>query len=160
MATSQTALTALSPLDGRYSAKLTELASIFCDVALTKNRVMVEVEYLIFLASKKMIPRFSVAQKQQLRSMVAKFSLAETLEIQQLEKQTKHDVKAIEYYLRAYLKKHDLPNESAVHLGLTSEDVNALAYGLMIQQGKEVLETSYRHSCASWQISHNAPSPS
>ncbi len=140
MSTTKTTLTALSPLDGRYSAKLTELASIFSDVALTKNRVLVEVEYLIFLSTKKLIGRFSADQKRQLRSMVAQFAVDEAQQVQEIERQTKHDVKAVEYFLREYLKKNHLPNEASVHLCLTSEDVNSLAYGLMLAQGKEVLE--------------------
>ena len=129
MSTTKTTLTALSPLDGRYSAKLTELASIFSDVALTKNRVLVEVEYLIFLSTKKLIGRFSADQKRQLRSMVAQFSEVEAQQVQEIERQTKHDVKAVEYFLREYLKKNHLPNEASEHLCLTSEDVYSLAYG-------------------------------
>lgn len=134
---SQTALTALSPLDGRYSSKLPELATLFSDFALTKYRVLVEVEYVIFLAKKKLIPRFSVAQQQQLRTMVATFSLEDTAAVMAIEAKTRHDVKAIEYFLREYLIKHKMPNEESVHLALTSEDTNALAYGLMFKQAMD-----------------------
>lgn len=132
--TTQTALTALSPLDGRYSAKLPELASLLSEFALTKKRVFVEVEYLLFLAKEKLIARFSVDQQRQLRSLVSNFSIADAVTIQKIEKKTRHDVKAVEYFVRKYLKKHSLPNEEFVHFALTSEDTNSLAYGLLLQQ--------------------------
>ncbi len=135
-----TALTALSPLDGRYSSKLSEIRSLFSDFALTKNRVLVEVEYVLFLAKKKLIGRFSVDQRRQLRSMVARFSISDANAVQLIEATTHHDVKAVEYFLRNYLKAQHLPNEEYVHLALTSEDTNALAYGLMLKQTvKEVI---------------------
>lgn len=141
----QTALTALSPLDGRYAAKLPELSVLLSDYALTKNRVLVEVEYLLFLAKKHLIPRFKVEQQQQLRTMVARFSPVDAERIQTIEQKTKHDVKAVEYFIREFLKSHAMPNEEYVHFALTSEDTNALAYGLMLKQAKEdVLEPELR----------------
>lgn len=133
----QAALTALSPLDGRYSKHLSDLAALFSDFALTKSRVAVEVEYLIFLAKKKLIPRFSVAQRQELRLLVARFSIEDAQAIQAIERKTRHDVKAVEYFIRDFLKTHQLPNEAFVHVALTSEDTNALAYGLLLKQAKE-----------------------
>lgn len=128
---------ALSPLDGRYATHLTDLSALFSEFALTKNRVLVEVEYLLFLAKKKLIPRFSVAQSQQLRLLVARFSFVEFDAIKIIEQKTHHDVKAVEYFLRDYLLANNIPNSESVHLCLTSEDTNAIAYGLALKEAKE-----------------------
>ncbi|MBP7876111.1 adenylosuccinate lyase [Candidatus Woesebacteria bacterium] len=140
LSTTQTALLSLSPLDGRYSKKLSSLSVLFSDFALTKNRVLVEIEYVLFLAQKKLIPRFTSAQIKRLKLMVENFSVEDAEAVLLIEKETQHDVKAVEYFVRRHFKKHRVPNEEYVHLALTSEDTNALAYGLMLKQAlQEVL---------------------
>lgn len=133
----QSTLTALSPLDGRYHSQLTALANLFSEFGFFRYRVQVEVEYLIFLSQKQCIPSLSSEQKQQLREVSAKFSLEDAASIKQLEYQTKHDVKAVELFLRQQLTQRQLPGGQHLHLALTSEDVNSLAYSLMIQAARE-----------------------
>ena len=135
LSTTHSALTALSPLDGRYVKKLPQLASVFSDFALTKQRLLVEVAYVLFLSNKNLIKPFSVLQQQQLHALVEQFSVEDAVTVQTIEQTTRHDVKAVEYFLRAYMRSHNIPNEQYVHFALTSEDVNSLAYGLMLQQG-------------------------
>src|SRR5258708_2226108 len=94
------ALHALSPLDGRYQAQLQDIADLFSEYSLIQQRVRVEIEYLLFLAKNKVIPRFSDVQQKKLLSIVADFDLDHAEEVKTFEQQTKHDVKAVEYFVR------------------------------------------------------------
>jgi adenylosuccinate lyase len=133
-------LTALSPIDGRYR-KLTEpLAGYFSEFALIRKRVVVEVEYLIFLSEKKFFP-LSASLKKKLRELAGRFDLEQARRVKGLEKTTNHDVKAVEYYI-----KEELDNRGAsgilewVHFGLTSQDINHTAVPML---WKEALEKMY-----------------
>lgn len=130
---------ALSPLDGRYRSKVESLASYFSEEALNKARLEVEVRYFIALskdAGVKELPRVNAKQEKALVALISGFTEKEAAEIKTIEKTTNHDVKAVEYYLKkkvasmSGLKKHI----EFIHFGLTSEDVNNLAYGLMISR--------------------------
>lgn len=132
--TQRTALTALSSLDGRYSKKLLDSAAIFSDFSLTKKRLEVETAYLLFLSQKKLIPAFTQAQKKKLHGIAVAFSEDDAEKVQEFEAVTRHDVKAIEYFLREKMRVQNLPNDQFIHAALTSEDTNALAYGLMLQE--------------------------
>ena len=134
-------LTALSPLDGRYAAKVSPLRSIFSEFGLIRNRVRVEIEWLIALASCKDIPEispFSQEATDVLRQMWQEFSETDAQSVKEIEKTTNHDVKAVEYFLKQRAGQY--PEIDAVsefiHLACTSEDINNLAYGLMLQQAR------------------------
>jgi adenylosuccinate lyase len=126
-----TALTAISPIDGRYHRQVHHLGEYFSEYALIKYRVLVEVEYYLFLAEKKF---FSVSAKaaRQLRDMAGNFSLADAEEIKATERITNHDVKAVEYFIKSRLDSMGLEQEKEwVHFGLTSQDVNNTAIPLL-----------------------------
>lgn len=133
---SHVALTALSPLDGRYHSQLTDLANLFSEFALIKQRVRVEVEYLLFLSKHGCVPSFSEMDQNRLREIVSHFSVEDAQAVKDIEKKTKHDVKAVEYFLRQRMIELELPGTAFLHLALTSEDVNSIAYSLMIQESK------------------------
>ena len=104
-----TALTALSPLDGRYQGKVTALRIHFSEYGLIRYRVLVEIEWLKAL-SKEMgipeIPPFSTAMTAQLDKLAHEFSESDAEQIKAIERRTNHDVKAIEYWLREKLSGH------------------------------------------------------
>lgn len=127
-------LTAISPIDGRYRNQVQHLDEYFSEFALIKYRVLVEVEYFLFLGDKKF---FSVpaAVKKGLLAAAENFSLEDAQTIKETEKTTNHDVKAVEYFLKAKLK--DLKAEHLqewVHFGLTSQDINNTAVPLSWKQ--------------------------
>ncbi|MBS1564237.1 MAG: adenylosuccinate lyase [Bacteroidetes bacterium] len=135
-----TALTAISPIDGRYHRQVHHLGEYFSEYALIKYRVLVEVEYYLFLAEKKF---FSVSAKaaRQLRDMAGNFSLADAEEIKATERITNHDVKAVEYFIKSRLDNMGLEQEKEwVHFGLTSQDVNNTAIPLL---WKHAIEFEY-----------------
>ena len=124
-------LNSISPLDGRYRNSVKQLSEYFSEKALMRYRLMIEVEYLIALASEKKIKdfsNFSDKQKTNLRKLYKNFSDADATQIKSLEKTTMHDVKSVEYFLQSKLPKKIHP---WVHFSLTSEDVNNLSYSLM-----------------------------
>jgi len=136
------ALTALSPLDGRYAAKTRALQEHFSELALIRERVAVEVEWLIALASDaafKPLPAFSAAAVAELREAVARFSIADAERVKAIEAQTNHDVKAVEYWLRERFADHGelAPAAEFLHFACTSEDINNLAHARMFLGGRD-----------------------
>ena len=131
-------LTAISPIDGRYRNQIQHLDEYFSEYALMKYRVIVEVEYFLFLAEKKFF-KLDAKTKQQLQKIAADFSLADAAEIKKTEKITNHDVKAVEYFI-----KNALDNCNAghlmewVHFGLTSQDINNTAIPLLWKNSIEL----------------------
>lgn len=140
------ALEAISAIDGRHRLMTAPLANFLSEGALLKYRLLVEVEYIIALSELHPFPflhfpMFATRQKQFLRDLITDFSLEDAKIIQQIDRfgyngapPVNHDVKAVEYFLKLKLTGTDL--ESAmemVHFGLTSEDVNNLAYNLMLR---------------------------
>ena len=124
-------LTAISPIDGRYRKQLQHLDEYFSEYALIKYRVLVEVEYFLFLAEKKFF-KANASLKKQLHGVVNNFSLADAAEIKKTETITNHDVKAVEYFLKAQLEKCGAANlKEWVHFGLTSQDINNTAIPLL-----------------------------
>src|ERR1700704_4339709 len=95
-----TALTAISPIDGRYRKQVHHLEDYFSEYALMKYRVFVEIEYFLFLSDKKFFD-LSAKQKKFLKNVGDNFSLQDALEIKETEKITNHDVKAVEYFLKS-----------------------------------------------------------
>ncbi len=142
---SLTALTALSPLDGRYADKVAALRPIFSEFGLMHRRIQVEIEWLLALAEAPELPElapFTGAQVDTLRALVSDFSTADGERIKAIEATTNHDVKAIEYFIKERMAA-DATLASArefVHFACTSEDINNLAYALMLRDARaEVL---------------------
>src|ERR1700677_4661087 len=102
-------LTALSPLDGRYAFQLSELRDLFSESALMKFRCQVEIEWLIFMSEQEILPNYKLNALEiaSLRDIFKTFSDKEAHEIKTIERTTNHDVKAIEYFLKA--RTEDLP---------------------------------------------------
>jgi len=134
-------LKALTPLDGRYGEITKPLAEIFSEYSLIKNRIKIEVEYLIFLSefgSSKIIRKLKNEEKIFLRNIYKNFLLKDAQKIKIIERKTKHDIKAIELYLRNLLDRNKLKDISQfIHFGLTSDDINNVAYSLMIKEALE-----------------------
>ncbi len=132
-----TRLTALSPLDGRYADKVSELSDFFSEFALQKYRVLVEIEWLIFICNDLKLSgskKLTLAQIKVLRGMYEKFSENDGQNIKGFEATTNHDVKAVEYFLREKLAAAKINGyESFIHFACTSEDINNLSYALMIR---------------------------
>ncbi|HEY3438686.1 MAG TPA: adenylosuccinate lyase [Actinotalea sp.] len=136
---------ALGPLDGRYRAAVAPLIDHLSEAALNRERVHVEVEWLIHLTSHHVVPgapTLSTEEREHLREIVASFDGATVAELAETEKITVHDVKAVEYLLKARLAASPavlgedtvLPAVSElVHFACTSEDINNLSYALMVQ---------------------------
>lgn len=118
------ALTAISPIDGRYRQQLQHLDDYFSEFALMKYRVTIEIEYFLFLADKKFF-KLPAKARDILQETAAAFSPEDAAWIKQTEKTTNHDVKAVEYFVKEKLKAAGIENLSEwVHFGLTSQDVN------------------------------------
>ncbi len=136
------ALTALSPIDGRYRTKTDELASYFSEFGLIRYRIRVEIEYFISLVRYK-IPQVSDFPKEKyksLRAIYANFSTDDAAEIKEIEKTTNHDVKAVEYFLKKQFDKLELGKyKEYIHFALTSQDINNTAVPLSFNDAlKEV----------------------
>ncbi len=117
-------LTAISPIDGRYRKQVAHLDEYFSEYALMKYRVIVEIEYFLFLADKKFF-RLSAKARQQLKLVSENFSLDDAQQIKHIEAATNHDVKAVEYFLKQELEKAGAKEAKEwVHFGLTSQDIN------------------------------------
>ncbi|MSR68072.1 adenylosuccinate lyase, partial [Candidatus Peribacteria bacterium] len=127
----------LSPLDGRYSKQVEALRPFFTEEALMRARIFVELSYFAALADEKGIPELKALtsrQKKLVQQIVDDFDEAEAAKVREIEKKTNHDVKAIEYYLRNELTRIGGAKFKTefLHFALTSEDVNNLAYGILI----------------------------
>lgn len=139
-----TELSAISPIDGRYSKLVTELQEIFSEYALIKYRVFVEIEWFIHLSKQQHIKELPHLTKQSitfLSKIEKNFSLAEARKVKNIEKKTNHDVKAVEYYLRDQFKKSRQLKGLAefIHFGCTSEDINNISYALMVKDASKLL---------------------
>lgn len=136
------ALTALSPLDGRYQDKVTPLRAIFSELGLMKFRVTVEVRWLQKLAATAEIaevPAFSAQANVFLDAIVANFNEADAARIKEIERTTNHDVKAVEYFLKEKIQSEtELAQVSEfIHFACTSEDINNLSHALMLSTARD-----------------------
>jgi adenylosuccinate lyase len=130
-------LTAISPVDGRYRKHVQHLDEYFSEYALMKYRVLVEIEYFLFLADKKFFKLSHKAAKQ-LKKLHDDFGLEDAQEIKQIEYTTNHDVKAVEYFLKNELKKCGASDvKEWVHFGLTSQDINNTSIPLLWKHAVE-----------------------
>ena len=139
------ALTALSPLDGRYARQTEALRDVFSECAFMRARVRVEVEWLIALSEFELpeLAHISDHGKAFLRGLVDNFTVESCQAIKDIEKTTNHDVKAVEYWIKAQVA-HDEELAKAsefVHFGCTSEDINNTSHALMLSEGRRELLT-------------------
>jgi len=140
------ALTAISSADGRYGSKTKELRAIFSEFGLIKYRVLVEIRWLQALANCaliKEVPQFSESTTNELNRIVEEFSLEDAQRVKDIESETNHDVKAVEYFL----KKKTIDNKEVcavsefIHFACTSEDINNLSYALMLKDASLVINS-------------------
>jgi adenylosuccinate lyase len=140
----QSALTAISPIDGRYARQVEKLRPIFSEYGLIRFRVLVEVRWLQALAAEAKIdevPAFSASAAQALNAVAAEFSETDAARVKEIERTTNHDVKAVEYFLKEKITGNaELERVSEFfHFACTSEDINNLSYALMLKEGREVM---------------------
>jgi len=135
-------LTALSPLDGRYAGKVDLLRPIFSEYGLIHARVQVEIKWLLALAAApglvELAP-FTEPQATRLRALAADFSVNDAARVKAIEATTNHDVKAVEYFIKERLEDDAelAPALEFVHFACTSEDINNLAYALMLRRARD-----------------------
>ncbi|MDI3320767.1 adenylosuccinate lyase [Pinibacter soli] len=133
-----TTLSAISPVDGRYRRQVQHLDEYFSEYALMKYRVIVEIEYFIFLADKKFFS-LNAKTKNFLRQVAENFSIEDAQVIKETEKITNHDVKAVEYFIKSKLDEGGVENlKEWVHFGLTSQDVNNTSIPLSWKHAIEI----------------------
>ncbi len=135
-------LTALSPLDGRYQKKTAELRPLFSEYGLIRHRVLVEIRWLLALGDHKKIREvapFSPAARKLLDAIISGFSESDARRVKEIEATTNHDVKAIEYFLKEKTRgNREIANcTEFIHFACTSEDINNLAYALMLKQSRD-----------------------
>ena len=133
-------LHALSPLDGRYAGSTAPLRDYLSEFAFLRDRLRVELDFLSALSRIGLIRPLSESEFRQLQSLFQNFSLADAEAIRTFERQTRHDVKAIEYFLRDKLQATSLNDLSSwLHFGLTSEDVNNIAQAIALHDVREAV---------------------
>jgi adenylosuccinate lyase len=161
-------LTALSPLDGRYAQKVDALRECFGEFALIRDRVRVEIAWLLALADEpavREVPTFSDEARRLLADIGASFATHDAARVKAIERTTNHDVKAVEYWLKARIENvPELARVSEfIHFACTSEDINNLAYGIALAHARqavllpslEAIATDLRrmaHAYADWSM--------
>ncbi len=169
-------LTAISPIDGRYGEKSAELRAVFSEYGLIRHRILVEVRWLETLSdndSIKEVPALDQRARDRLDEIVDNFDESDALRVKEIEKTTNHDVKAVEYYLRESFGDNESLQKIAgfLHFACTSEDINNLAYALMLADARtrcvlpvmdelidSIREMAHRYaSCAMLALTHGQP---
>ena len=131
-------LHALSPLDGRYAETVAPLAEYFSEFAFLRDRVRVELDFLSALTKTGLVRPLTASEARELDSIKSNFSSSNASSIQSYERQTRHDVKAIEYFLQDKLKDTSLSDLIPwIHFGLTSEDANNIALAVALRNSRE-----------------------
>src|SRR6201996_8198640 len=129
-------LTAISPIDGRYRPQVQHLDDYFSEYALIRYRVLVEVEYFLFMNKKRFFP-LTAATRRKLQAVPEQFGLEDAQWIKTKEKETNHDVKAVEYFLKDRLGDDLSAVAEWIHFGLTSQDINNTAIPLLWKHAVE-----------------------
>lgn len=142
------ALTAVSPVDGRYGEKSKALRPFFSEYGLLKYRVLVEIRWLQKLAATpqlKEVPEFSASALQRLDEIADSFNQQDALRIKEIERTTNHDVKAVEYFLKEQVEQHSELNAVSefIHFACTSEDINNLSHALMLNEARQQVLLPY-----------------
>ena len=140
-------LLSISPLDGRYIDSVKELRTITSEFGLIKYRVTVEIKWFIHLsniAKIKELPKLNIKEYKYLADLVDNFDINDARRIKTIEKQTNHDVKAVEYFLKEKFKKIKKLDKYSefIHFACTSEDINNLSYALMIKDASSITKSS------------------
>lgn len=133
-------LHAISPIDGRYSSKVSALSNYFSEAALIRYRVRVEVDYFISLCKIPLAPLADVTEDdfRELRKLYIEFSDEDALRVKEIEKTTNHDVKAVEYFIKEKLGNSKLKQQlEFIHFGLTSQDINNTAVPMSLRDAVE-----------------------
>ncbi len=135
-------LMAISPLEGRYHDKMATLRPIFSEYGLIRFRVLVEIRWLIMLSEHAKLPecpRFSKHALTLLENIIENFSEQDAKRIKHIESSINHDVKAVEYFLKEHITGNEELSKVSefIHFGCTSEDINNLAYGLMLSSARQ-----------------------
>ena len=139
-----TSLTAISPIDGRYADKCAALRPLFSEAGLIRQRVRVEARWLHALVSEARLPELQglpTSALAVLEQLAAGIDEAAAAEVKRIEKQTNHDVKAVEYYVKSRLGQVDAwrGRSEFVHFACTSEDINNLSYALMLKEARDTV---------------------
>ncbi len=148
------AIDALSPLDGRYARKLGAVRVIFSEAGLIRERTRVECAWLLALAqgpARKALSKLPGGAREWLKSIAAEPSSVDAVAIKAIEARTNHDVKAVEYWIREQLRERGASDAHLewVHFGCTSEDINNLAYALLLQRARaHIILPQLRHVIA------------
>jgi adenylosuccinate lyase len=134
-------LTALSPLDGRYRSKVAPLAGYFSEFALIRQRIRIELAWLVALGDEPGIaevPPFTPQSKAAMADVVERFAPADAARVKEIERTTNHDVKAVEYWLKERFAADAamVPVLEFIHFACTSEDINNLAHGMALAQAR------------------------
>jgi len=142
-------LLSISPLDGRYSDSVADLRSITSEYGLIRYRVIVEIKWFIHLSKNpkiKELPSLNIKDTLYLNDLIDNFSIKDAKKIKSIESRTNHDVKAVEYFLKEKfkLKKNLAPYTEFIHFACTSEDINNLAYALMIKDASMITKKSLK----------------
>ena len=133
-----------APTDGRYESLCIDINKIFSEHNLIKTRIKVEIEWFIFLSNHggiKSLPKFSINQTKTLREIYLNFSNQDSNRVKKIEETTKHDVKAVEYFIKEKIKanKSIYKYKEHIHICCTSEDINNVSYALMIKDARNIL---------------------
>ncbi len=137
------ALTAISPLDGRYGGQAQALRDVFSEFAFMRERVRVEVQWLLALSAAGLpeLPPLSAPATERLNALARDFTPDDCAQIKTIEAQTNHDVKAVEYFIKGRIQ--DMPElaraSEFIHFACTSEDINNVSHALMLERGRAVL---------------------
>ncbi|MCK5460844.1 adenylosuccinate lyase [Candidatus Gracilibacteria bacterium] len=131
----------ISPLDGRYSQKVSEISPLFSEFGLMYARTKVEILWLLFLSEKGIAPQIDEMLKIGLLTVIENFSEEEFQKIKKIETTTNHDVKAVEYFIRELVPENLW---SWIHFACTSEDINNTAYGLILKDGIKVVKQIFQ----------------
>lgn len=129
-------LQALCPLDGRYNRTTHVLSAYFSEYALLRYRIEVEIAYVLFLSAHGIGPKLTKKQIRFLQNLAETFSVSDAQEVKRIEATIYHDVKAVEYFIASRCEGEKLSLRGWIHIGLTSEDTNALAYGLSLLRAR------------------------
>ena len=136
-------LTAISPIDGRYANKCSELQEVFSEYGLIKRRILVECTWLEALCDAKEIKEckaLTAKERRELRAIAANVTLEDAQRVKDIEKTTNHDVKAIEYFLKEKIKGTSLESRTEfIHFSCTSEDINNMSHALMLRDAMDAM---------------------
>ena len=136
------ALTAVSPIDGRYADKSAPLREVFSEYGLIRRRVQVEIAWLLALCDEAALPEaisLNAEQRAHLQAIADDFSMADALRVKEIEATTRHDVKAVEYLIREKLGEDCAALSEFIHFACTSEDINNVAHALQLRDGLKIL---------------------